>query len=205
MGEGHDGMQDGGPVTNAGGDAMLGRLFEDLVRDGWLLGMNAGLDPAMARMDAESGVYNAPYFEAVTQEAVADMERGREPRVGDGPERGAMAILSVRILDLDGLRGTLGTDSSAMLREIARRLETCLRADDVLGRTKGDTFSLLLRGCPPTMLTQISRRCVQAVSSTPISVGSHEVQPRVMAAAAQWEWGSANDILTASWAAIGAC
>lgn len=201
MSEGQDAMMDAGTATNPEG--MLGRLFEDLVRDGWLLGMNAGLDPAMARMDAETGIYNAAYFEAMTQEAVADMERGREPRMGDGPERGAMAVLSVRILDLDGLCSVLGTDASQMLREVARRLETCLRADDVLGRTKRDTFSLLLRGCPPVMLTQIARRCVTAVSSEPIKVGKHEVQPRVMAAAAQWEWGSAADILNASWAAIG--
>jgi len=204
MGDSHDAMQDTGTVSNPGGEAVLGRLFEDLVRDGWLLGMNAGLDPAMARMDAETGVYNAAYFEAMTQEAVADMERGREPRLGDGPERGAMAVLSVRVLDLDGLCAALGTDSSKMLREIAQRLETCLRADDVLGRTKRDTFSLLLRGCPPTMLTRIARRCVQAVTEQPIIVGDHEVRPRVMAAAAQWEWGSAADILAASWSAIGA-
>jgi len=194
-------------MLDAGAEAKpesLGRLFDDLVRDGWLLGMNAGLDPAMERMDAETGVYNAAYFEAITQEAVADLERGREPRVGDGPEHGAMAILSVRILDLDRLTATAGTESRAMLREIARRLETCLRADDVLGRTRKDTFSLLLRGCPPAMLTQISRRCVRAVVDSPVMLGEQEIRPRVMAAAAQWEWGSAHDILAASWAAIGA-
>ncbi len=201
MGEGQEG------TLETGADAKpepLGRLFDDLVRDGWLLGMNAGLDPAMERMDAETGVYNAAYFEAITQEAVADLERGREPRVGDGPEHGAMAILSVRILDLDRLTATAGAEGPTMLREIARRLETCLRADDVLGRTRKDTFSLLLRGCPPAMLTQISRRCVGAVVDKPVVVGEVEIRPRVMAAAAQWEWGSAHDILAASWSAIGA-
>ncbi len=199
MGEGQEEVLDAGPKPES-----LGRLFDDLVRDGWLLGMNAGLDPAMERMDAETGIYNAAYFEAITQEAVADLERGREPRVGDGPERGAMAILSVRVLDLDSITASAGAEGRAMLREIARRLETCLRADDVLGRTRKDTFSLLLRGCPPAMLTQISRRCVAAVVDKPITVGEQEIRPRVMAAAAQWEWGSAHDILAASWAAIGA-
>ncbi len=203
MGEGQDGQQEA-EADAAGGEALLGRLFDDLVRDGWLLGMNAGLDPAMERMDPETGVYNAAYFEAITQEAVADLERGREPRVGDGPEHGAMAILSVRILDLDRLIATAGTESPEMLREIARRLETCLRADDVLGRTRRDTFSLLLRGCPPAMLTQIARRCVAAVTEAPVVIADQEIRPRVMAAAAQWEWGSATDILAASWAAIGA-
>ena len=203
MGEGQEGTLDTGADAKP---ESLGRLFDDLVRDGWLLGMNAGLDPAMERMDPETGVYNAAYFEAITQEAVADLERGREPRVGDGPEHGAMAILSVRVLDLDRLSATAGTETRAMLREIARRLETCLRADDVLGRTRKDTFSLLLRGCPPAMLTQIARRCVGAVVGEPVVVvvGEVEIRPRVMAAAAQWEWGSAHDILEASWSAIGA-
>ena len=183
----------------------LGRLFDDLLRDGWLLGMNAGMDPAMARMDPETGVYNRAYFESLTQEAVADMERGRGPRVGDGPERGAVAVLSLRLLDLDGWTARIGAAGvRVIVEETARRLELVLRADDFLGRTRPDTFSLLLRGCPSPMLTQIARRCASSVDGQPYSVDGVDVQPQAIAAAAQWEWGDSMDILAASWKAIGA-
>ena len=184
----------------------LGRLLEDMVRDGWLLGMNAGLDPAFVRMDAVTGVYNQEYFKALTEEAVADLERGRDPRPGDGPEHGAIAVLSVRILDLEGLGWTLekaGVEDQ--LNQVARRLEEVLRADDFVGRTRDDTFSLLLRGCPPPMLKSISDRCLEAVGNTPFDVHGSSVTPRVLAGAAQWESdsGGASDILAASWRTIG--
>jgi len=184
----------------------LGRLLEDMVRDGWLLGMNAGLDPAFARMDAVTGVYNQEYFQALTEEAVADHERGRDPRPGDGPERGAIAVLSVRLVDLEGLGWTLGKAGvEDLLNQVARRLEQVLRADDFVGRTRPDTFSLLLRGCPPPMLLAISDRCMEAVARTPFEVQGKEVSPSVLSGAAQWgdDDGGASDILAASWATIG--
>ncbi len=183
----------------------LGRLLEDMVRDGWLLGMNAGVDPAMARMDALTGVYNHQYFQALTEEAVADLERGRDPRPGDGPERGAVAVLSVRLVDLEGLEWTLGKAGlEELLVQVARRLEKVLRADDSVGRTREDIFSLLLRGCPPPMLRQISERCIEALGATPFEVHGKTVQPRVAAGASQWNQTSgASDLLAASWASIG--
>ncbi len=193
-------------VGNDDTEPELGRLLEDMVRDGWLLGMNAGLDPALARMDAVTGVYNQEYFQALTEEAVADLERGREPRPGDGPEHGAVAVLSVRLLDLEGLGWTLGAAGvEDLLNQVARRLEQVLRADDFVGRTRADTFSLLLRGCPPPMLASISERCLQAVGVTPFEVHGRAVSPRVRAGAAQWEAGDsgASDILAASWRTIG--
>lgn len=186
-------------------DPGLGRLLEDMVRDGWLLDMNAGLDPALARMDAVTGVYNQQYFTALTEEAVADLERGRDPRPGHGPEPGAVAVLSVRLLDLEGLERTLQkTGLEDLLHQVAKRLEQVLRADDFVGRTRDDTFSLLLCGCPPPMLATISNRCVEAVGRTPFLVNGETVQPRVVAGAAEWEADSgARDILAASWRTIG--
>lgn len=185
-------------------EPKLDRLFENLVREGWLLDMNAGVDPTLTRMDAETGVFNQAYFQALTQEAVIDREQGRGPRPGDGPEQGAIAMVSVRLTDIEGIEWSIGKGGVAeLLEQVARRLETVLRAEDLVGRTREDTFSLLLRGCPPDMLENISGRCVGAVEREPFEIRGKRIEPRVVAGVAQWTDGGAAEILHASWAAIG--
>lgn len=137
----------------------LDRLLEDLVRDGWLMGMNAGLDPAMARMDPATGVFCAQHFESLVSVAVGDVGRGRT-RVGDGPATGNVAVLSVRITEWSH------DSEEDALNASARALETVLRPDDVLGRTGASTFSLLLRGCPMDTLEIIAHRCVKVLKES---------------------------------------
>jgi diguanylate cyclase (GGDEF)-like protein len=190
--------------TQAGdGQQPLSRLLEDLVRDGWLMGMNAGMDPVLARMDPVTGVFNREHFEAIAQESIADCESGRDPRPGDGPAAGVMAVVSVRLLDWQQLGAALGGGArDRLVSRVARVLEQALRADDVIGRTGDDTFSLLLRGCPPDRLAEIARRCQASVEAEELRIEGRVVKVRALAAAAQWDWGDASDIIAASRPAV---
>ena len=145
----------------------LNRLLEDLVRDGWLMGMNAGLDPAMARMDPQTGVFCRAYFCRLVEVAVEDAQRGRS-RIGDGPESGNVALLAVRF---HGWWEHSEPDRPDDARSVAEALSSVLRADDALGRLDEDTFALLLRGCPDEMLTAIERRCVEVVGRHAVEQG----------------------------------
>lgn len=159
-------------VSSGALDAGLDKLLEDLVRDGWLMGMNAGMDPALARMDGATGVFNSDHYTRLVQVAIDDVRRGRE-RIGDGPATGSVAVLSVRVIGWEALSRAGVADAAA--NRVARVLEGCLRADDVLGRTAQDTFSLLLRGCPMDMLELIAHRCAAVVSETEVDLGGHLV------------------------------
>lgn len=145
----------------------LSRLLEDLVRDGWLMGMNAGLDPAMARMDGQTGVFCRAYFAKLVEVAVEDAGRGR-CRVGDGPEAGNVAVLAVRF---HGWWEHDEAERPEVARSVAEALGSVLRADDSLGRLDDDTFALLLRGCPEGMLEAIERRCVEVVGKHAVEQG----------------------------------
>ncbi len=179
-------------------DVGLGRLLEDLVRDGWLMGMNAGVDPVVVRMDAPTGVYNRPHFVSLVDRAVGDV-RGGHHRAEDGPAAGAVAVLSVRILDWDGIGGHIGEAAREELTaRVARLLEGCLRVDDVLARTGEDTFSLLLRGCPDELHDPISGRCRHAVEAERYEADGAWHQLRCVAVTQRWEGEEADELVRAS-------
>lgn len=179
-------------------DVGLGRLLEDLVRDGWLMGMNAGVDPVVVRMDAPTGVYNRPHFISLVDRAVGDV-RGGFQRAEDGPAAGAVAVLSVRILDWEGIGAHIGAEvREELAARVARLLEGVLRVDDVLARTAEDVFSLLLRGCPDELHEPISGRCRRAVEAERYEGDGVWHQLRCVAVTQTWDGESADELLDAS-------
>lgn len=188
-------------ATNTPKQPGLDRLLEDLVRDGWLMGMNAGLDPAMTRMDPATGVFNRVHFESLVSVAISDAPRGRE-RIGDGPAAGNVAILSVRASDWKSIAKLGEARADTVANRVARALETVLRPDDVLGRTRDDTFSLLLRGCPMETLELIAHRCVSVMAETEIDLGGHMVPLRAGSCVVSWDAQSASELLRASFGGL---
>jgi hypothetical protein len=156
-------------VTSSGAIA-LGKLMDDLARGGWLLGVRPQIDPAMSRMDPASGALNGPTWDAMVREALLDHESGRGPRPGDGPARGAVAVIDVHLSSPD----PRGADAFA---ETGKRLWDVLRAEDLLGRTGPDCFSLLLRGCPAGTLSSIAARCREA-AARPVLLDGREIPVR---------------------------
>ena len=143
----------GGNEPNTAG---LRRLFEDLTRDGWLMGMDVGLDPIAARMDPETGTSNTDHFRSRCEDAVRSRRESRNP--------GALAVVSVRLFNWDELCAGLDHDGVARLAtEVAVRIEGVLRLGDLLGRTRVDTFSLLLEDYYAPAPQSIGERCVRAL------------------------------------------
>ncbi len=189
-------MSDGGEQDMAA-DLGLDRLLEDLVRDGWLMGMNAGVDAAMVRMDADTGTCNRAYFLALADNAIGDSQLGQR-RAEDGPNPGSVAVLSVRVLDWEGLGERVGDDIRLQLaRRVSRVLREVLRVDDVIGRTAEDTFSLLLRGCPEELYQQIADRCRVAIGRERVNADGEDHSVRVVAATHTWSGESAEDLVDA--------
>lgn len=188
-------MSDG--IKDLAGEIGLDRLLEDLVRDGWLMGMNAGVDPALVRMDPATGSCNRAYFLALAERAIGDSEIGQR-RAEDGPAPGAVAVLSVRVLDWDGLGERVGDDvRNQLAKRVARVLREVLRVDDIIGRTDTDTFSLLLRGCPTEQYQQIADRCRVALGRERIEHEGEHHEVRVVVATHTWTGESAEDLVDA--------
>lgn len=175
----------------------LDRLLEDLVRDGWLMGMNAGVDAATLRMDPSTGSCNRAYFVSLADRAIGDSHLGQR-RAEDGPSPGSVAVLSVRVLDWEGLGQRVGEELRAQLAcRVARVLREVLRVDDVIGRTDEDTFSLLLRGCPTELYEQIAERCRIAIGRERVQVNGEDHYLRVVAATWTWTGETAEELVDA--------
>jgi GGDEF domain-containing protein len=182
------------PSTALDRPTGLQRLLEDLVRDGWLMGMNAGLDPAMTRMDPEAGVYNRTYFEELVQLAIDDVARGRT-RLGDGPDQGQVAVLAVQVLGWEAIETGEAGERAEAAHDVAEALSGVLRADDELGRVEDDVFALLLRGCPPDMLDAIARRCTEVIGAVSVVIGGRRVPLSAAPHVVSWSGQDGRDLV----------
>jgi diguanylate cyclase (GGDEF)-like protein len=62
-----------------------------------------------------------------------------------------------------------------VLREVARRISSCMRKTDVAVRYGGEEFMLVLPGAGPESLPTIGEKIRQAISATPIDLGTDGV------------------------------
>ncbi|WP_078544777.1 sensor domain-containing diguanylate cyclase [Litchfieldia alkalitelluris] len=89
----------------------------------------------MAHHDALTGLPNRSLFEQKLSEALKSVKKNKTK-------------LAVLFLDLDGFKkvnDTLGHDiGDLLLKEVTKRLETCVRVNDILSRFAGDEFTILL-------------------------------------------------------------
>ncbi|MEE2829859.1 MAG: diguanylate cyclase [Myxococcota bacterium] len=150
-------------MSESGGDSAAGldRLFGDMLRDGWLSGMDVGVDVAMARMDGETGLFNRVHFESLVDRSIGDTRMGRVRRDGDGPAEGNVAVLSVRIDNWGSVTAAVtDQEEASIVARVGEAMKGAFRVDDVMGRLRDDVFGLLLRGCPTDMLQTIADRCL---------------------------------------------
>jgi diguanylate cyclase (GGDEF)-like protein len=88
--------------------------------------------------------------------------------------------LAVMFMDLDGFKkvnDTLGHDvGDLLLREVASRLGTCVRASDTIGRYGGDEFVIVLEDADlPADAVRIGERIVAAFAA-PFILNGHRVR-----------------------------
>ena len=96
--------------------------------------------------------------------------------------RGARHQVSMALMfiDLDGFKevnDTLGHDvGDLLLREVAVRLATCIRASDTIGRVGGDEFVIVLEdACLPADAVRVCQR-IEAALATPFDLDGHRLQ-----------------------------
>ena len=99
--------------------------------------------------------------------------------VRETPRREPLAVL---YLDLDGFKAINDTYGHAvgdeLLRIVANRLASAVRAEDVISRLGGDEFACLLANLPGRdQLGRLACKLIDAVSA-PIRLGAHELAVR---------------------------
>ncbi|UCU97390.1 sensor domain-containing diguanylate cyclase [Acidovorax radicis] len=98
---------------------------------------------------------------------------------GDGvPTRDGSAMFAVLLLDLNGFKAV--NDSyghhvgDQLLQQVARRLESCVRAIDLVARMSGDEFNVLLESIDPAEASQRAEQIAAALEA-PYVIGRHTV------------------------------
>ncbi len=119
--------------------------------------------------DVLTGMHNRRYLQDRLRGELASAHRSQTP-------------LACLILDADRFKrindeyGHLAGDS--VLREIARRVDTQIRANDVGARFGGEEFAVLLPGTSAEVAAKLGERIRETISRTPIEL-SDEQQVRV--------------------------
>jgi diguanylate cyclase (GGDEF)-like protein len=130
---------------------------------------------SQAEADPLTGLPDRARFNALLGDALKPFTTGR--RGGDA-YAGGLALLS---LDIDRFRqfnGSFGhAGGDALLREVAARLTSTLRRDDVAARLGGDEFAVLLRGAERREDAMAAARRIQSalarsfrLNGTPLSL-----------------------------------
>lgn len=109
----------------------------------------------MAQHDSLTGLPNRSFFSHMLNRLLALARRHQRP-------------LALLFLDLDRFKlvnDTLGHDAGdALLKEVARRLNTAVRESDIVARLAGDEFMVLLpEQCDEASLTVVAQRILAAV------------------------------------------
>jgi diguanylate cyclase (GGDEF)-like protein/PAS domain S-box-containing protein len=104
--------------------------------------------------DALTGLFNRAFFD----EELSRLERGRRFPV------------TIFMIDLDGLKGVndhLGhTSGDDLLRRAAAVLIASFRAEDVVARTGGDEFAVLVPNLPPAVISVVMGRIMRNLATS---------------------------------------
>lgn len=90
---------------------------------------------------------------------------------------GALVVMCVGLDDFTQINEALGTDhADEVLRAAGRRLAASLRPDDVLGRLRGDIFTILANGVVDEQeALGIAGRLRSTLSATPLEIGNERL------------------------------
>jgi len=182
----------------------LARLFDDVVQDCWGDGDEDPSSLEVDEIDPATGVYSEAPFSQLLKEAIRAAQHIRAARSNAPKGTVVIALLAVRLKDWDRLGSFLGAGGrEEVCAWVARRLEELLRLEDDLGRTRPDTFVLLLRGIAPDELGDLVVRCTEMVESNLCEVYAESVQVRVACGTVSWEGERADRLLESAWRAAG--
>ena len=113
----------------------------------------------LANFDELTGHFNKSRLREAVDQLIATNQRTRSPA----------AFLSVGIDNMTMINDMFGHEAAdTVLIEIGRRLDSCLRISDLIGRLGGDRFGIVLSHCPEENLGAAAEKILAAVSATPV-------------------------------------
>lgn len=117
--------------------------------------------------DALTGLPNRGYLIDRLGRVLAHLRRTPEQRC---------ALLYLDVDRFKQVNDELGHQAGdEVLREVARRLQGCMREPDIVARLSGDEFAVLLEEADPQVAVRVAQRILAALG-VPLRVGSREVE-----------------------------
>jgi diguanylate cyclase (GGDEF)-like protein len=114
----------------------------------------------LANYDELTGHFNKSRLREAVDQIIAASLRGHSPA----------AFLSVGVDNMTTINDVFGHEAAdTVLVEIGRRLDTCLRVSDLIGRLGSDRFGIALSHCPAEHIPAAAEKILAAVSSAPVS------------------------------------
>jgi diguanylate cyclase (GGDEF)-like protein/PAS domain S-box-containing protein len=127
--------------------------------------------------DTLTSLPGRPLFRDRLEHAIA-LHRQAAPAADDAPVQDDTTMFAVLLLDLDRFKAvndTLGHHvGDQLLQQVARRLESCVRAVDLVARMSGDEFNVLLESIGETDAMDRARQIATALAA-PYEIGAHTV------------------------------
>jgi diguanylate cyclase (GGDEF)-like protein len=127
--------------------------------------------------DALTNLPGRPLFRDRLEHAIALHQDGAS-KGDDALTQGDTTMFAVLLLDLNQFKAvndTLGHHvGDQLLEQVARRLESCVRAVDLVARMGGDEFNVLLESVDHAGATDRARQIAAALAA-PYQIGKHTV------------------------------
>jgi diguanylate cyclase (GGDEF)-like protein len=113
----------------------------------------------LANYDELTGHFNKSRLREAVDQIIAANQRTDSPA----------AFLSVGIDNMTMINDLFGYQAAdTVLIEIGRRLDSCLRVSDLIGRLGGDRFGIVLSLCPPEDIQTVAEKILAVVSSAAV-------------------------------------
>ncbi|MGA0587607.1 PAS domain-containing protein [Dyella sp. KRB-257] len=156
--------------------------------------------------DALTNLPGRPLFRDRLEHALALHQDGASKR-GDAPIQADPTRFAVLLLDLDRFKAvndTLGHHvGDLLLQQVARRLESGVRAIDLVARMSGDEFNVLLESVDHAGATDRAQQIAAALAA-PYQIGTHTVScpASIGVVSSQAGFATTDDYLRAADAAM---
>jgi diguanylate cyclase (GGDEF)-like protein/PAS domain S-box-containing protein len=124
----------------------------------------------LANFDELTGHFNKSRLREAVDQIIAANQRTGSPA----------AFLSVGIDNMTMINDMFGYEAAdTVLIEIGRRLDSCLRVSDLIGRLGGDRFGTVLQHCPEENIGAAAEKILAAASGTPVTTAQGPVYATV--------------------------
>jgi len=124
----------------------------------------------LASYDELTGHFNKSRLREAVDQIIAANQRTGSPA----------AFLSVGVDNMTMINDMFGYEAAdTVLIEIGRRLDSCLRVSDLIGRLGGDRFGTILQHCSEENIASAAEKILTAVSATPVMTAQGPVYATV--------------------------